>query len=203
MTDLAGTESVADRPVTRTGVPRTRAPSPLVTTGVTVARDVTLPKRERSRVTERAEVPLFTCTTVAVRPFCCTAATLDGSSTFTKWSPGRMWWVKFRMVWNLVLVRIGQVSRVSSAVQLNGTWMLPQFLPAAACGTASSTGCQNTQAEGSSSRMSSTIRVAMPSPGSIPVKSVPVPQVPSTSLIHSFLAAPLAMSRALVRWPVP
>lgn len=51
--------------------------------------------------------------------------------------------------------------------------------------------------------MSSTIRVAMPSPGSMPVKSVPVPQVPSTSLIHSFLSAPLAMSRALVRMPVP
>lgn len=84
MTDLAGTTSVADRSATRTGVPRTRAPSALVTTGVTEAPLATLPKRERSRVTERAEVPPLTCTTVAVRPELCTAATLDGSSAFTK-----------------------------------------------------------------------------------------------------------------------
>jgi hypothetical protein len=42
-----------------------------------------------------------------------------------------MWWVKLRTVWNLVLVWIGQVSRVSAAVQSNGSWMLPQLAPAA------------------------------------------------------------------------
>jgi hypothetical protein len=51
--------------------------------------------------------------------------------------------------------------------------------------------------------MSSTIRVAMPRPGSMPVKSVPLPQVPSTSLIQNFLSAALALSRAPVRMPVP
>jgi hypothetical protein len=34
------------------------------------------------------------------------------------------------MVWNFVLARIGQVRGVSVAVQVNGMWMLPQFLPA-------------------------------------------------------------------------
>ncbi len=203
MTDFGGTVTVAEAPFTLTGAPRTSAPSALVTTGVTLAPDATRPKRERSRVTARGAVPLLTCTTVAPRPDFRTAATLEGSSAFTKWSPGRMWWVKLRRVWNLVLARIGQVSRVSFAVQLNGMWMLPQFLPAAACGMESSTGCHNTQADGSSSRMSSTTRVAMPSPGSMPVKSVPVPQVPSTSLIQNGRSAALALSRALVRMPVP
>ena len=51
-----------------------------------------------------------------------TAAALEVSSVLMSRSPGLMKWVKLRAVSNLVLVRIGQVSRVSSAVQSKGSW---------------------------------------------------------------------------------
>ncbi|MBB5827149.1 hypothetical protein HDA31_003338 [Micromonospora carbonacea subsp. aurantiaca] len=44
---------------------------------------------------------------------------------------------------------------------------------------------------------------AIPRPGAMLVRLCPSPQEPSTSLIHSGLSSPLAMSRAVVRWPVP
>jgi hypothetical protein len=110
--------------------------------------------------------------------------------------------VKFRIVSNLVLVRTGHVARVSVAVQSNGTWMDPHCrLPSATMFSASSTGCHSTQADGSSSRRSSMIRWAIPRPESMLVKSLP--QLPSTSLIHSGRCSALAMSRTLVRPPVP
>ncbi|MBB5827148.1 hypothetical protein [Micromonospora carbonacea] len=128
VTDWAGTSTRAARSRTATGAPRRSAPSALVTTGVTVAFAATTPNADRSSATVRAAAPSLTCTTVA-RPPGATAATLEVSATATSRSPGRMWWVKLRTVSNLVFVWIGQVRRVSAAVQSNGSWMLPQLAP--------------------------------------------------------------------------
>lgn len=129
MTDWAGTVKVAVRSLTLIGDCFSSLPSALVTTGVTVARRLTSRNLDRSRVTVRASVPRLTWTTEAPLPSRVTAAALEVSSVWISRSPGLMKWVKLRAVSNLVLVRIGQVSRVSWAVQSNGSWMLPQLPP--------------------------------------------------------------------------
>ncbi|CAM5711461.1 hypothetical protein SALBM217S_05727 [Streptomyces griseoloalbus] len=110
---------------------RTSLPSALVTTGVTVALGPTVRNRVRSRVTSRAVAVSLTWTTEAPLPLRVTAAALEVSSTVISRSPGRMKWVKLRAVSNFVFVRTGHVSRVSSAVQLNGIWISPQLPPLA------------------------------------------------------------------------